>query len=219
VISEERKVGEWESPRGTTDASEWWKKLPTRIKYKILSKSHQHITQPTLTSDDRFLHGMQNLTGALNDAPTVACDMQLRAIEELRNVLRNWSGQKNIIRAQQPSKVPHAVLPRVRNEKLSDMSENVGALRAMPKESIPNIASPIPLSWNSPSVSPPRVPKPSGRESPRIPTRLPRIIVGPFSPEWKQEESPIATRKRSKQTVPVPLQCQSATDKPIASRN
>ena len=91
---------------------------------------HQHITQPTLTSDDRILHGMQNLTGAMKDAPNVACDMQLRAIEELRNVLRNWSGQKDIIRAQQPSKVPHAVLPRVRNEKLSDMSENSGALTA-----------------------------------------------------------------------------------------
>jgi hypothetical protein len=108
---------------------------------------HQHITQPTLTSDDRVLYGMKHLTGALKDAPTVACDTQLRAIEELRSVLRNRSGQKDIIRAQQPSKVPHAVLPRVRNEKLSDMSEKSGALRAMPKESIPNIAYPIPLPW------------------------------------------------------------------------
>ena len=66
---------------------------------------------------------MQNLTGALKDAPTVACDTQLHAIAELRNVLRNWSGQDDITRAQQPSKVPDAVLPRVRNGKLSDMSE------------------------------------------------------------------------------------------------
>ena len=72
---------------------------------------HQHITQPTLTSNDRVLHGMQNLTGALKDAPTVACDTQLQAIEELRNILRNWSGQKDISRAQQPSNIPHALLP------------------------------------------------------------------------------------------------------------
>ena len=58
---------------------------------------HQHITQPTLTSDDRVIHGIQHLTGALKDAPTVSCDTQLRAIEELRNVLRNWSDQKDII--------------------------------------------------------------------------------------------------------------------------
>ena len=31
---------------------------------------HQYLTQPTLTSDERVLHGMQNLTGALKDAPT-----------------------------------------------------------------------------------------------------------------------------------------------------
>jgi hypothetical protein len=144
---------------------------------------HQYLTQPTLTSNDRVLQGMQNVTGALKDAPTVACDTQLRAIEELCNVLRNWSGQKDIIRAQQPSIVPHAVLPRVRNEKISDMSKNLGTLRDMPKESNPNIASPIPLHWDSPSVPPPRVLLPSGRESPRSPTRLPRIIVGPFPPE------------------------------------
>ena len=38
----------------------------------------------------------------------------------------------------------------MRDQKLSDMSENLGALRAMPKESIPNIAFPIPSPWKSP---------------------------------------------------------------------
>jgi hypothetical protein len=128
---------------------------------------HQHITQPTLTSDDRVLHGMHNLTGVLKDAPNVACDAQLRATEELRNVLRSWSGKKEDTRAQQPSNIPHAVLPRVRNEKIFYMSENLGALRAMPKESITNIALPIPSPWETPSVPPPRVPIPSGRDSPR----------------------------------------------------
>ena len=171
---------------------------------------HQYLNQPTITSDDRVLHGMKNLTSALKDAPNVACGMQLRAIEELRNVLRNWSGQQDIIRAQQPSKVPHAVLPRVRNEKLSDMSENLGLLRAMPKESIPNIDLPIPSPWKSPSVSPPRVPKPSGRESPWSPDRISRIIEGPPEPVQKKEESPISTRTR--------FQRQSAAAKPIARR-
>ena len=44
-----------------------------------------------------------------------------------------------------------------------------------------------------------------------------RIIVGPFAPEWKQEESTIATRTRSKKTMSVPLQRQLEADKPIAS--
>ena len=58
---------------------------------------HQTITQPTLMSDNRVLQGMQNLTGALKESPTVACDTQLQAIEELRNVLRNWIDQKDVI--------------------------------------------------------------------------------------------------------------------------
>ena len=68
-------------------------------KYEQISDTvefrHQHITQPTLTSDDCVLHGMQNLMGFSKDAPTVACNTQLQAIEDLLSVLRSWSGQKD----------------------------------------------------------------------------------------------------------------------------
>ena len=37
---------------------------------------HHHITQPSPTSNGRYLHGMQTLTGALKNAPTVAYDAQ-----------------------------------------------------------------------------------------------------------------------------------------------
>ena len=80
------------------------------------------------------------------------------------------------------------------------------------------LALPIPSPWKSPTVSPPRVPTPSGRESLRRPDRISRIIEGPPEPEWKKEESPISTRTWSRQAVAVPLQRQSAADKPIASR-
>ena len=95
-------------------------------------------------------------------------------------------------------------------KKLSDMSENLGALRAMPKESIPNIALPITSPWKSPSVSPPRVSKLGGRESPRGPVRFSTIIEEIPNPAHQREDSPISTRTR--------LQRQSAADKPIASR-
>ena len=67
-------------------------------------------------------------------------------------------------------------------------------------------------------MPPPMVPIPRVRESPQRTTRLPRNIVGPFTSEWKKEESPIATSTRPKHTLPVPLQRQSAADEPIASR-
>jgi hypothetical protein len=82
--------------------------------------------------------------------------------------------------------------------------------RSMPKESIHNISLPIPSPWKSPSVSPPRVPKPSGRESPRSPDRISRNIEKPPTPVQKQEEAPISSRTRFKRDL--------AADKPISGR-
>ena len=52
-----------------------------------LEYRHHYLTQPTLTPDDRVLHGLQILTCALEHAPTEMCDAQLRAISAIRDVL------------------------------------------------------------------------------------------------------------------------------------
>ena len=178
---------------------------------------HHHITQPSLTSDDRILHGVLTLTGALKKAPTVACDAQLRAIAELRNVLQGWSGEKDFTRAQPPSKLPPAALPRVHRQKLIKVAENLAALRDTPKEEGPRIALPIALPESTPSASPPRVQNQSPRVSPRSPVR-----------QTKPEESPISTRTRhnlSKVTnlVPIPAPVvkpvvEQAENEPISRR-
>ena len=133
----------------------------------IVEFRHHHITQPSLTSDGRVLHGMQTLTGALKNSPIVACDAQFIAITELRDALQGWSGDKDIIRAQLPSKVPHALLPRVRRQKLSNFSKKMRARRDIPKEESPTIALPIDSPVLTPSAPPPRVMKQCARESPR----------------------------------------------------
>ena len=51
---------------------------------------HHYLSQPTLTHTDRILHGMNTLLCALMDAPTVACNAQLRAITELRYLFQQW---------------------------------------------------------------------------------------------------------------------------------
>ena len=56
-----------------------------------LEYSHHYLTQPTLTPEDCFLHGIQTLTCALEDAPTEMCDTQLRAISALRDVFGWWA--------------------------------------------------------------------------------------------------------------------------------
>ena len=55
------------------------------VKYR-----HAHLTIPTITQDDHILHGLQNLTGALVDVPTACCDVQLRAISDLRAACHWW---------------------------------------------------------------------------------------------------------------------------------
>ena len=113
---------------------------------------HHHITQPSLTSDDRILHGVLTLTGGLKNAPTVACNAQLWAISELRDALQGWSGDNDFIRAQQPSKVPPALLPRVRLQKLIKVADNLAALKDIAKEEILCIALPIASPEPTPSA-------------------------------------------------------------------
>ena len=44
---------------------------------------HHHLTQPEVTPMDRIVHGVNKLTYALKDAPQIACENQLFAINAL----------------------------------------------------------------------------------------------------------------------------------------
>ena len=58
---------------------------------------HHHLTQPTLTHTDRILHRINMLSCALTDVPTVACDAQLRAITEPREIFQQWADPSQLI--------------------------------------------------------------------------------------------------------------------------
>ena len=49
-----------------------------------LKYRHHYLTQPTLTPEDRVLHGLKTLTCALADTPSQICEEQLRAISILQ---------------------------------------------------------------------------------------------------------------------------------------
>ena len=53
---------------------------------------HQHITQPSVTPEDQVLHGINQLTSALEGTPSPRSTDQLAAIQSLQNALGNWSG-------------------------------------------------------------------------------------------------------------------------------
>ena len=52
---------------------------------------HNHLTQPTVTPMDRIFHCVNKLTFALHDAPHIACDNQLLAIEALHQAIQRWT--------------------------------------------------------------------------------------------------------------------------------
>ena len=51
---------------------------------------HEYITQPSLTPADRIFHAVRLLMCALKDVPSITCDSQLAAIEELKCIFETW---------------------------------------------------------------------------------------------------------------------------------
>ena len=52
---------------------------------------HHHLTLQKVTPADRILHGVTTLTCALCDAPAIACDNQIAAIQALRQAIPRWA--------------------------------------------------------------------------------------------------------------------------------
>ena len=54
--------------------------------------SHHHITKPSVTPEDRVLHGLQHLTADLQGAPSSRSGDQIRALKSLQDTLNDWAG-------------------------------------------------------------------------------------------------------------------------------
>ena len=52
---------------------------------------NQQITQPLVTPDDRILHGLKQLTVALQGAPSSRSGDQIRVIQSLQDTLNYWA--------------------------------------------------------------------------------------------------------------------------------
>ena len=69
-----------------------------------LEYRHHYLTQHTLISEDRVIHGLQTLTCALEDAPIQMCDEQLCAISALHKLFGQWT--KNVPTYPRRNKAP-----------------------------------------------------------------------------------------------------------------
>ena len=67
---------------------------------------HQHITRPSVTAKDRVLHGIQQLTSAIQVKPSSASTDQLVAIQSLQDALGKWSGNLTLDNQEPPSPPP-----------------------------------------------------------------------------------------------------------------
>ena len=96
---------------------------------------HHHLTLPYITMMDRIVHGVTTLICAFKNAPAIACNNQLVAIQALHQAIQRWAQptlpfvkvpqvanpppthtrQHLILHPmRRPTKVqPHALLPRV----------------------------------------------------------------------------------------------------------
>ena len=53
---------------------------------------HQHLTQPSVTTEDWVLHGIQHLTATLKGMPTFNINIWMSALHSLQNTINAWSG-------------------------------------------------------------------------------------------------------------------------------
>ena len=52
---------------------------------------HHHITQPSVTSKDRVLHGLQHLTADIQGAPSSQSGDRICALQYLKDTLTDWA--------------------------------------------------------------------------------------------------------------------------------
>ena len=131
---------------------------------------HQHITSPTISTEDRVLHGINTLTDALKGASTSVSDDQLRAISALRDLCTAWATSTPL-----PAGAP---APPAR---VVQQSVEPSPTRVEP--------SPTRVEPSAPRVEP---------SSPRVEPSSPRVEHSPSSVASPVSYEPVAHRTRSK---------------------
>ena len=102
---------------------------------------HHHITQPSVTPDDRVTHGLQQLVSALQGGTPSRSSEQLDAIQQLQDTLTGWSAD---------------VSPTGRVNRLAEAQEKWNdRLRQLPAHNLPEPTAPAPRVATHPR---PRVP-------------------------------------------------------------
>ena len=137
---------------------------------------HQHLTHPSVTAEDRVLHGVQQLNSALQHSPSSHSSEQLEAIQALPNALGKWSREKTI--TQEP---PPPIVPTIKDRWYKRLSPTVHQPSPIVRQPSPRVDPP----YSRFQAPPPRV----------LPPALTRVQM-PVEPNTQ----PVAARTQSCQT-------------------
>ena len=61
---------------------------------------HHFITTPTLTPEDRILHGINTLSSAIQYKPSATYEAQVQAITKLHDICTRWAGIDTPLKSQ-----------------------------------------------------------------------------------------------------------------------
>ena len=118
--------------------------IPNTLEYR-----HHYLTQPTLTQEDRVLHGLQTLTCELEDSPSQICEEQLRAITTLQNLFGQWT--KNVPTYPQQNKAPRALPKKPAKKGKTKQTIKIGNIPQNPQAPSPPQAPRVQVMQTSPN--------------------------------------------------------------------
>ena len=132
---------------------------------------HHHITKPSVTPKGRVIHGLKQLTAALQGAPSSRSGDQIRALQYLKDTLTNWdvdTTPKELIATQHDKKdkwddrLPprvHQPVPRVQNSVNIEIPQAPRVLVPRPDMHAQPVAHCTRARQNpAPPAAPPKVP-------------------------------------------------------------
>ena len=67
---------------------------------------NKFIMYPTITPEDRILHGLNTLAGAIKDARTATYDAEINNITSLRDICTGWAGNDTLAKPEPPVHTP-----------------------------------------------------------------------------------------------------------------
>ena len=167
-----------------------------------------HLTLPKITPMDRIVHGVNTLTCALQDAPSIACNNQLAVIQALRQAIKLWAHPK----------LPFVEVPKVTTPPPTNTQRRsiLGPMRRLtnvkPQDLLPRVVIHKPNA----STSAPKIPSIKEHYKPvsqRTWSKFPYTVDSPPPMVAKATDlGPITRRTRSQNTATAKLRTRHPND-------